>query len=58
MTDRNNASDRALREAVTLLDELNERKSSRDFYGINQTLHAKLATIRVTLARATQGAAQ
>ena len=58
MTDQNKVTDRALQEAVALLDELNERKSSRDFYGINQTLHAKLATIRATLARSTQGVAR
>lgn len=43
---------RALREAIQLIDEINERKSSRDFHGINQPLHNKIATIRATLARA------
>lgn len=43
--------ERAVREAIVLIDEINERKSSRDFYGIGQTLHNKLATIRLTLAR-------
>lgn len=43
--------ERAVNEAIVLIDEVNERKPSRDFYGIGQTLHAKLATIRLTLAR-------
>lgn len=38
-------------QALTLIDELNKRKLSRFFYGINQNLHAKLATIRGILAR-------
>ena len=42
----------AMREATVLIDEINERKPSRLFYGINQPLHAKLCTIRATLARA------
>ena len=40
-----------VREAVALIDEINERKPSRAFYGIGQSLHAKLCTIRATLAR-------
>ncbi|WP_294189008.1 hypothetical protein [uncultured Sphingomonas sp.] len=45
------ASDKARGEAIALLDEINERADSRAFYGIRQTLHAKLCTIRKTLAR-------
>lgn len=41
----------ALEEGVALIDELNERATSRAFYGINQVLHAKLCTVRATLAR-------
>lgn len=44
--------ERARREAIILIDEINERAPSRQFYGIGQTLHAKLCTIRATLARA------
>lgn len=36
-------------QAIELIDELNERATSRQFYGINQTLHEKLCTIRATL---------
>lgn len=43
---------RAGREAIELIDELNERATSRKFWGISQTMHNKLCTIRVTLARA------
>lgn len=43
---------KAIREAIALIDEINERTSSREFNGINQPLHAKLCTIRATLARA------
>ena len=43
---------RASREAIELIDELNERATSRKFWGISQTMHNKLCTIRVTLARA------
>ncbi|KAE8240392.1 hypothetical protein A4X03_0g8537 [Tilletia caries] len=43
----------ANREAVELLDEINKRATSRKFWGISQTIHAKLCTIRITLARAT-----
>jgi hypothetical protein len=39
-------------EAIALIDEINERSTSRAFNGINQPLHAKLCTIRATLARA------
>lgn len=42
---------KANREAITLIDELNERASSRLFWDIGQTLHAKLCTVRATLAR-------
>ena len=41
----------AASEAIELIDELNERVTSRKFYGINQVLHNKLCTIRATLAR-------
>jgi hypothetical protein len=41
----------AAREAIVLIDEINERAKSRAFYGIDQSLHAKLCTIRATLAR-------
>lgn len=50
--------ERARQEAITLIDELNERATSRKFYGIDQTLHAKLCTIRATLARAAIAAMQ
>lgn len=40
-----------VREAIALIDEVNERKPSRVLYGIEQTLHAKLCTVRATLAR-------
>lgn len=40
-----------VREAIALIDEINERAKSREFYGIDQVLHAKLCTIRATLAR-------
>jgi len=43
---------KANREAVELIDEINERATSRKFWGISQTIHAKLCTIRITLARA------
>ena len=39
-------------EAILLIDEINERATSRKFHGIDQGLHAKLCTIRATLARA------
>ena len=42
----------ALREAMVLIDELNERVESRKFYGIGQALHGKLCTVRATLQRA------
>jgi hypothetical protein len=42
----------AAEEALALIDEINERKPSRVFNGINGPLHAKLCTIRATLARA------
>jgi hypothetical protein len=42
----------ALDEAIRLIDEVNQRKPSRVFYGIGQALHAKLATVRATLNRA------
>lgn len=41
----------ASREAVELIDELNKRATSRKFWGITQTVHNKLCTIRITLAR-------
>ena len=43
---------KAAREAKVLIDEINERATSRAFYGIDQPLHAKLCTVRATLARA------
>lgn len=43
---------KAMREAVALIDEINKRAPSRQFNGINQPLHAKLCTVRATLARA------
>lgn len=43
----------AIREAITLIDEINKRSTSRAFHGIDQCLHAKLCTIRATLMRAT-----
>jgi hypothetical protein len=56
MTNTNNPSPQAVEavavtQAITLIDEINERSTSRQFYGIDQTLHAKLCTIRATLAR-------
>ncbi|WP_414902493.1 hypothetical protein ACMT1E_04485 [Sphingomonas flavalba] len=39
-------------QAIMLIDEINLRASSRQFYGINQPLSSKLATVRATLARA------
>ncbi len=42
----------AVREAIALIDEINERKPSREFNGINDPLSAKLHTIRATLAHA------
>ena len=42
--------ERAAREAITLIDEINKLRSSRDFYGITTGTHGKLATIRATLA--------
>lgn len=42
----------ANREAIALIDEINLRAESRQFWGIGQTIHAKLCTIRATLARA------
>jgi hypothetical protein len=41
----------AASEAIMLIDEINERATSRVFYGITQ-VHGKLCTIRATLARA------
>lgn len=38
-------------QSIALIDEINERATSRQFYGINGVLHAKLCTIRATLAR-------
>lgn len=46
------ALDKANREAVELIDEINKRATSREFWGISQTIHAKLCTVRITLARA------
>jgi len=43
---------RAISEAIELIDELNERATSRKFWGISQTMHSKLCTIRATLLRA------
>jgi len=42
----------ANKEAIALIDEINERAPSRQFHGIKQALHAKLCSIRATLARA------
>ncbi|HEX7720438.1 MAG TPA: hypothetical protein VF389_11580 [Woeseiaceae bacterium] len=39
----------AVREAVELIDEVNLKPASREFYGIGTVLHAKLGTIRATL---------
>ena len=44
---------KAVREAIALLDEINERATSRQFYGIDHVLHGKLATIRAILALST-----
>ncbi len=41
---------KAAREAIILIDEINERGESRRFNGIGQALHSKLCTIRATLA--------
>lgn len=51
ITQRDGQGDQARREAIMLLDEINKQAKSRAFYGIHQTLHAKLCTIRMTLAR-------
>lgn len=48
----------ALTEAVRLIDEINERATSREFHGIDQALHAKLCTVRATLCRAALRSAQ
>lgn len=40
---------KAMREAILLIDEINERGESRAFYGIVQGTHGKLCTIRATL---------
>lgn len=42
--------ERAAREAISLIDEMNELGSSRRFYGIGPGTTGKLATIRSTLA--------
>lgn len=44
--------ERAIREAILLIDEINKRATSRAFNGIKGPLHAKLCTIRATLALA------
>ena len=52
LTKERDALKKANAEAMLLIDEINKRISSRQFYGINQPLHSKLCTIRSTLARA------
>ncbi len=42
---------KAIEEAMALINEINQRKSSRSFYTIDQALHSKLCTIRATLQR-------
>lgn len=42
----------AIAQAIALIDEVNLRAPSRQFNGIGHVLHAKLCTIRATLARA------
>jgi len=41
--------EKAMGEALILIDEINKRSESRYFYGIGQSTHAKLCTIRATL---------
>ena len=50
-TNKDETIAKASAEAIALIDELNERKHSRVFYGIDQALHSKLCTVRATLAR-------
>jgi len=41
--------EKAMGEALILIDEINKRSDSRCFYGISHSTHAKLCTIRATL---------
>jgi hypothetical protein len=57
-TDQEGLVEKAAREAIVLIDEINERLSSRQFYGIGHTTHGKLSTIRATLQGALTRARQ
>lgn len=46
--------EKAIEEAIILIDEINLRATSRKFHGISQALHAKLCTIRATAMRGTK----
>lgn len=52
MEARTAALEKANQQATELIDEINLRAPSRQFNGIGFGLHAKLCTIRATLARA------